>query len=68
MAFYGARTGVTTLLALVKHLCGIYGLFDTKINAWVNASSLSPADKATILSWLGSISEICTLLKTIPDD
>jgi len=68
MAAYGARTGVTTLLALVKHLCGIYMLFSTKINAWVNSSSLSPSDKATVLAWLSSISEVCTLLKTIPDD
>lgn len=68
MAAYGARTGVTTLLKLTKHLCGIYELFSSKINAWVMASSLTEGEKTTIVAWLQSISLVCNLLKSIPDD
>jgi hypothetical protein len=65
---YGNRTGVTTVLKLTKHLCSIYNLFSVKITGWVNASSLSDPNKAFVNGWLGNISAVCALLKTVPDD
>lgn len=65
---YNKRTGVTTVIKVVKHLCGIYDVFSPKIIAWVNASSISTSDKAMVIAWLGNATTVCSLLRTIPDD
>lgn len=68
MAGYRARTGVTTLIVLTKHLCKLYGVYSSKIIAYITASSLPPDQKAAILTWLSGASAACAALLLIGDD
>lgn len=68
MADYGARTGVTTLIFLADKLCRLYVIYSAKINAWIDASSISSADKLVIKNWLNALNAVCVLLNSIGDD
>ena len=65
---YNKRTGVTTLIKVVGHLCGLYDVFSPKLIVWVNASSLDSSQKLVVTNWLGAASTVCALIKLIPDD
>jgi len=65
---YNKKTGVTTVIKLTKHLCGIFDVFSPTILSWVNSSTLTTAQKAQVTDWLNGVSGVCALLRTIPDD
>lgn len=62
---YGGRNGVSTLIKVTKHICHIYASFSGAIIAYVNGSSLSSGDKATVIAWLNGASAACAILETI---
>lgn len=65
---YGKRTGVTTMVRVVRHLCHLFLTFEVKITAWINASALSSSDKAICTAWIATTKVVCTLFNSIPDD
>lgn len=67
MAEYGARTGVTTLIKVVRALCRLYLTYSAKINAWVN-TAIPSGDRATVLAWLAGIAAVCAILEAATDD
>jgi len=68
MATYRARTGVTTFILLVKAMCRLFAVYQTKISNWVTASSISSDNKTFILQWMSSASAVCAILLSIGDD
>lgn len=65
---YGKRTGVTTLLVLIKHMCRLFLVFENKIVAWIAASALSTDNKSICYVWIATTKTVCSLLTSIPDD
>lgn len=64
---YGAKTGVTTLIALVKHICRIFLVFEPKIVAWMGTIS-NPTDRALAIAWIATTKAVCSILQATPDD
>jgi len=64
---YGSKTGVTTVIKLVKHLCRIFLIYEAKIIAWADGN-MSPTDAATFKAWIATTKAVCTLLLSTPDD
>ena len=62
---YGGRIGMSTTIKVVQALCKIYGTYQAKIIAYVNASTLTSDQKASVISWLNLATEICGLLTSI---
>jgi hypothetical protein len=62
---YGGRNGVSTIITVTQKICHIYASFAGQIVAYINGSSLSPADKATVTAWLNGASAACAILETI---
>jgi len=62
---YGGRTGVSTIIFLIKRICHVYTSFSASIIAYVNGSSLSSGDKATVIAWLNGASAACAIIEQI---
>lgn len=62
---YGGRNGMSSIIFFVRQTCRIYTKFSAGIIAFINASSLSSGDKATVIAWLNAASAACAILETL---
>lgn len=62
---YGGRNGVSEIIRLTRLLCRIYVRYSSRIVAFINASSLTTEQKATVTAWLADAQEACMLLETV---
>lgn len=62
---YGGRNGMSSIIFFVRQVCRIYTTFSAAIISYINASSLSSDDKATVIAWLNAGSAACAILETL---
>lgn len=60
---YGGRNGVSSIVRLTRELCRIYTAYSGGIINYVNNSSMSPSDKATVIAWLNGGVAACAILE-----
>lgn len=65
MSNYGGRTGMYSIIKFTKEVCRIYGVFAPTIISFVDGSTLSSDDKATVKAWLNGATAACAILQTV---
>lgn len=60
-------TGVSTMIFLVKQLCRLQTRYGAKIVAWAEAN-MTPTKFASFMTFYNSLSGICLILESTPDD